>query len=151
MSALIALAVFVAVLAAVALATRKSRAPLLLAEGEVLLEEITGVAVESQGLGPETVRFPGCIVTLTTRRVVIEQKIPLSKRRQRRYVVSKDAASPCEVSGGFVTLAAHAVEVTAAASDAPGLVLTPRDAAAPIRSVTLFTPAANRVRDALRP
>ena len=92
---IIILCVFFLTLAGIALFYRKSTldklAPL---PGETVLWEESGVDVTQVG-APRTAFFHSCVVRLTDRRVIIAQKVPLTRKTHYlRAVIEHSSANP---------------------------------------------------------
>ncbi len=78
----------VAVFATVSFLMRKSTLDHVVYDAdEPILHKVTGVRVESGSAGPERVMFPNCDIIITRKKVIIAQKMLLSKKYQVRYIL----------------------------------------------------------------
>lgn len=85
---MIVFGIFFFILIVIAVAYRNStldKLPLL--AGEKILFEESGVRVEQDG-SPESVIFINCIVRVTDQRIIVAQKMLLSKKYALRHVIS---------------------------------------------------------------
>jgi hypothetical protein len=90
---LIVVLIFAALLVVVAIAKRKSTLDRLemIPDEETLFEE-EGIRVEQAG-APTTEVFLNCIVRVTSRRIIIAQKVPFVKTHALRHVIVYDEYS----------------------------------------------------------
>jgi hypothetical protein len=90
---LIVILVFVAVIVVFSIATRKSTLDKLeKLPGEETLFEEEGIRVEQAG-APRTAVFINCIVRVTSRRIIIAQKMLFGKTYALRHVITYDVYS----------------------------------------------------------
>lgn len=90
---LIAVLIFVALLVVIAVAARKSTLDRLeRLPGEETLFEEKRIRVEQAG-APSTAVFMNCLVRVTSRRIIIAQKVPFVKTHALRHVIVYDEYS----------------------------------------------------------
>ena len=90
---LVAVLVFVLSLVVIAIAKRKSTLDRLeMLPGEETLFEEEGIRVEQAG-APRTALFLNCLVRVTSRRIIIAQKVPFIKTYALRHVIVYDEYS----------------------------------------------------------